>query len=453
MVNLPLLGWGNELAFTYRDANLDNTGILEMFLDMDRARSIDELRAAQARTMAMPWANTLAADATGRAWYADTSATPNLSEAAQQRYRERLVTDPIAALLAENRVPLLDGSEPDDAWVEELGARSPGLVPHDRLPELERRDVLVNANDSHWLTNPDELLEGYSVLHGFERTPRSLRTRQNLVQACALVASGEVTVETALAAVLDGDALTGHLLRDAVVERLRADGSHPEAADVLAAWDGTVRRDSVGAVLWREVLASFSPGELIDAGPLFADGFDVGNPVSTPAGLAAAPEAGPDPIVAAVGAALAVLAEAGVDPTARLDAVQWARCGDERIGVPGGGEVEGVANVLAPLGALASYSLVPIPAGEPVLPARASATGLGPGGYQVTYGTSFLMAVEVTPDGPRARGVLAYGQHEDSSSVGDAESVRAYAAGEMRPLLFTDAEIEADPNLTRRTVG
>ena len=79
MVNLPLLGWGDELAFTYRDANLDNTGMLQMYLDMDRARSVEELRAAQSRTRAMPWANTLAADATGRAWYTDTSATPNIS--------------------------------------------------------------------------------------------------------------------------------------------------------------------------------------------------------------------------------------------------------------------------------------------------------------------------------------------------------------------------------------
>ena len=108
--------------------------------------------------------------------------------------------------------------------------------------------------------------------------------------------------------------------------------------------------------------------------------------------------------------------------------------------------------MLVPQGALASHSLVPLPPGGAVLPARASNTGLGSGGYQVTYGTSFLMAVEVTPDGPRAKGILAYGQSEDWSSPGAAESVRAYAAGEMRPMRFTDAEIEADPDLTRRTL-
>ena len=452
IVNLPLLGWGTDQAFTYRDANIDNTGMLQMYLDMDRARSVDELQGAQAQTMAMPWANTLAADDSGQAWYSDTSATPNLSTAAQQRYRERLVSDPITALLADNRVPLFDGSEPDDAWVDEPGARSPGLVPYGRLPQLERRDVLVNANDSHWLTNPDNPLEGYSLLHGFERTPRSLRTRQNLMQAGALAGTEKVTVSSALAAVLGGDTLTAHLLRDAVVARLREVGEHLAVAEILAAWDGTAGLESVGAVLWREFLASFTPSELIDSGPLFAHSFDPNDPVATPTDLAPPPESGRDPIVEAVGAALAALAAAGIDPTARLADVQWARCGDERIGVPGGCEIEGVANVLAPLGALASHSLAPVPAADPILPTRASRTGLGQGGYQVTYGTSFLMAVELTPDGPRAEGLLVYGQNEDSSSPGAAECVRAFAAGETRPMRFADAEIEADPSVTRRTV-
>ena len=452
IVNLPLLGWGTDTAYTYRDANIGNTGMLQMYLDMDRAQNVDELQDAHARTMAMPWANTLAADDSGRAWYADTSATPNLSEMAQQRYRERLATDPITALLADNRVPLFDGSEPDDAWVDEPGARSAGLVPYDRLPQQERRDVLVNANDSHWLTNSDDLLEGYSVLHGFERTPRSLRTRQNLVQAGALAATGMVAVSSALEAVLGGETLTAKILRDAVVARLRLAGKHVGAADVLAAWDGTVGPEAVGAVLWREFLASFSPSELTDSGPLFAHGFDPTDPISTPTGLTPPPESGPDPIVEAVGTALAVLASAGIDSSARLPDVQWARCGDERIGVPGGCEVEGVMNVLAPLGALASHSLAPVPPAETMLPTRASRTGLGPGGYQVTYGTSFLMAVELTPDGPHAEGLLVYGQSEDSSSPGAAECVRAFAAGKTRPMCYTDAEIEADPNVRRRTL-
>ncbi len=452
MVNLPLLGWGNEVGFTYRDANLDNTGILELFLGMDRATSVDELEAVLGDTKAMPWLNTIAADHTGQVLYADTSATPNLTPAAQERYVDRLANDPIAALLAENRVALLDGSDPDDTWVEEPGARSPGLVPHDRLPSLRRTDVVLNCNDSHWLSHPSAVLEGYSVMHGLERTPRSLRTRQNLIQTQELAATGSVGAQDALEVILQGATLSAMLLRDEVVATLRATGSHPEAADILAAWDGTVGVDARGAVLWREFLASFSPAQFLDAGPLFAHGFDPANPVVTPHGLASDGD-GAAVVDLAMAAALEALEAAGVAPDAPLGAVQWAACGDERIGVPGGCEVEGVANVLGSLGALASQSLAPVPEGPEPFAARASQTGLGPGGYQVTYGTSYLMAVELTPEGPRGTGLLAYGQSEDFTTDGARAAVSALAAGRFRPLCFTDEAIEADPNLTRTTLG
>lgn len=451
MVNLPILGWGHEIGFTYRDANLDNTGLLELFLGMDRARDLDELEAVLGSTKAMPWLNTLAADSTGEVLYTDASATPNLSTSAQDRYVERLSSDPIAALLAQNRVALLDGSDPDDSWVDEPGARGPGLIPHERLPRMRRRDVVVNCNDSHWLTHPRETLEGYSVLHGFERTPRSLRTRQNLIQTQVLVGLGNVTPETAIDVVLAGDTLTALLLRDGIADRLAATGRHEEVVRILRTWDGTVGTHARGAVLWREILAGFAPEALVDAGALFADAFDPDNPVVTPHDLAPPPAEVPDPVIVAADSAIEVLGRAGVALDAEVCSVQWVQCGDERIGVPGGCEVEGVANVLGAIGALATQSLAPSPPGfEPFAP-RGTRTGIGPGGYQVTYGTSYLMAVEFTAAGPRGVGVLAYGQSEDFTSPGARSGARALADATMRPLCFTDEDIESDPQLTRWT--
>jgi acyl-homoserine-lactone acylase len=108
--------------------------------------------------------------------------------------------------------------------------------------------------------------------------------------------------------------------------------------------------------------------------------------------------------------------------------------------------------VLAPTGALPPASLEPMPAQPVGVPGR-EATGLGEGGYQVTYGTSFLMAAEITPDGPRAVGVLAYGQNEDPRSPHHADGTRAYAEGRLRPLRFTDEEIAADPELRTVTLS
>jgi len=443
MVNLPLLGWGDELAFSYRDANLDNTAVLAQFLGMDRAEDLDSFQAVFDDVKGLPWVNTLAADSTGRAWYADASATPALSAGAQERFRARLDDDLVAALLFQNRIALLEGTEPDDDWLDAPGARSPGLEPPERLPSLESRGVLVNANDSHWLSTPSQTLEGYPVLCGLERTPRSLRTRQNLRLARALAARGDVGVDDLLAAVFDGRSLSAELLLAAVVTRcdgvtsvelaaddpaLGAAAGTPTAtagepvavdvsgvADVLRAWDGTVRIDAAGAALWREVMIGFGDDDWRAGGSLFARPFDVDDPLDTPCELREPPAEGPDPLLVAVARAVAALDRAGVALDAPLSEVQWAMRGAQRVALPGGGEAEGVLDVLTPTGALASSSLEPVPAAPALLPDRPR-TGLAPGGYQVTYGTSFLMAVELTPHGPRGRGLLAYGQSGDPRS-------------------------------------
>lgn len=456
MLNLPLVGWGLELGFAYRDANVDNTAVVEQFARMGQATDLDAFRAAFAEVQGMPWVNTLAADRSGRAWYIDASATPKLSTGAQERFRARLQDDLVAALLYENRVALLDGSDPDDDWLDGDGARSPGLETHAELPQVERRDALVNANDSHWLTAPGEPLEGFSPLHGLEGTPRTLRTRQNTARAAALAERGGVTKEDLLAAVFDNESLSADLLVDAVVERCRGAGTvtvegHEadldRVADVLAAWDRRYDLASRGAALWRELLGSFTADERLDAGPLFAEPFDRADPVATPHGLAPAPEAAAadpaaDPVLRAAGHAVRVLAAAGVAPDAPLGDVQWVMRGDERVPVHGGGEVEGMLNVLSPWGALAPMSLEPVPP-KPVALTGRERTGLGPGGYQCDYGTSFLMAVELTDDGPDAVGLLAYGQTGDPRRPEHRAGADAYAAKQVRPLRFAEDDIAA----------
>lgn len=460
MLNLPLLGWGTEVAFTFRDANEHNTRVLEQFLGMDMADSLDSFRRVFHEVQGLPWVNTLAADAEGTAWYADMSATPRLTAAAQDRFRARLTEDLVAALLFENRIAMLDGSDPDDEWQDHPDARSPGLEPPGELPQLARRDALVNANDSHWLTHADEPLEGFPVLCGLERTPRSLRTRQNLRQAAALSARGGVTLGDLLDAVYDGPSLSAQLLVEDVAERCRAAGSFtveghevdgPAVADVLGAWDRKVDLDSSGAVLWREFMAGFEPAQWRDAGPLLAVGFDPDDPVATPHSLAAAPDGvdpSADPVLRAVGHAVRVLAAAGLAPGAVLGDAQWAVRGDRRVPVPGGDEGDGVMNILGPTGALPAASLEPGPARPTPLPGR-ERTGLADGGYQVTYGASFLMAVELTHDGPVGVGLLAYGQSGDPRSAHHVDGTEAFAARAVRPLRFTDDDIEADPELVR----
>jgi acyl-homoserine-lactone acylase len=178
----------------------------------------------------------------------------------------------------------------------------------------------------------------------------------------------------------------------------------------------------------------------------------VTEPLATPRRLAPAPPDGPDPLLVAVARAVAALGRAGVPLDAPLGEVQWAMRGEVRVPVHGGGEAEGMLNVLSPTGALSTSSLEPVPAAPPIHVDRLR-TGLADGGYQVTYGTSFLMVVELTPDGPRGHGLLAYGQSGDPDSPHHLDGTLAYAASRTRPLLFHDDDIEADPELVRIVVG
>ncbi|MCB1038506.1 MAG: penicillin acylase family protein, partial [Acidimicrobiales bacterium] len=66
--------------------------------------------------------------------------------------------------------------------------------------------------------------------------------------------------------------------------------------------------------------------------------------------------------------------------------------------------------------------------------------------------TSFLMAVELTDDGPVGIGLLAYGQSGDPRSPHHLDGTEAYSAKAARPLRYADADIEADPALVRRTL-
>ncbi len=263
---------------------------------------------------------------------------------------------------------------------------------------------------------------------------------------------------------LSNDSLSAELLCAAVVARAEAAGTATadgvdvdlaEAARVLAAWDQRCDLVSVGAALWREFMGGFEAKATQAAGPLLAEPFDPARPTETPAGLAAAPAepAGDDPVLTALAKAVLVLRAAGVALDAPLGDVQWAQRGEHRVPVHGGYEGDGILNILAPFGALSSLSLEPQPDPLPaVAPERFATTGIAEGGYRVTYGTSFLMAVELTDDGPKGIGLLAYGQSGDDRSPHHVDGTRAYAAKAVRPLLFTEAEIAADPELVQVTL-
>jgi acyl-homoserine-lactone acylase len=430
---------------------------------MNLAGDLDAFQAAFRQENGIPWVNTMAADSSSRAWYIDASRTPKLSDEAEARLREHLVDDPLTALLFANRVALLDGSDPLFEWADTEGAPGPWLVPFDELPQLERRDWVANANESHWMVNPAHALTGYSVLHGIEDTPCSVRTRANFaaLSEAGSGAGGMLTARDLETRVLSNRSVTAALLRAPLAERCAEAGSVEvagrtvdlaPAAAALGAWDGHFDLGSLGAHLWREIMVGLPVEAVRDAGMLWSEGFDPTDPVGRPCGLAPASLVGTDPLLGAVARAVLALGDAGVALDAPLGEIQWAQRGDARCGVHGGQERDGAANILGPIGMLPSHSLEPQRAQAMPVAGRTELTGLRAGGYEVTYGTAWLLVVEFTADGPRARSLLPYGQFGDVDSPPALEQLEAYAAKALRPVRFTDADIDDDPNLESVTI-
>jgi len=151
---------------------------------------------------------------------------------------------------------------------------------------------------------------------------------------------------------------------------------------------------------------------------------------------------GEDKVLVGLGRGLQALASAGVAIDSPLAAVQRAPRGSEQFGVPGGQSRDGTANIV-------TYSVLKTTL-EPSTPRGEvlnAATGLTKDGYVVNYGASFVMALEMGKDGPRGQAFLTYGESDDPASPHFADQMALFASQQWRPIVFTEADIAADPAL------
>ena len=273
---------------------------------------------------------------------------------------------------------------------------------------------VTNSNDSHWLTNPDQPLEGFARVLGAERTERSLRTRLGLVQVAERLAGTDGLGEPGfdvprLREVMFGNRVHGaELVVDDLVDVCRTDRDLVDAGacDALADWDRRVDVDSAGAVLFREFV--------VEDGLRFADAFEVTAPVTTPRELAT-----DDPqVLAALRAAVARLDGAGIPLATELGAVQTEPRGGEALPMHGGRSSAGVFNVL-------------------------NAPFQGPAGYpDVVSGASLLLSVELTDRGPEGSWLLAYSQSADPTSPHAGDQTRLYSQERWNPIVFHRGDVE-----------
>jgi acyl-homoserine-lactone acylase len=426
-----LLGWTPFSVWAIRDANAEHLKTLDVFHEMAKARTVEELAEAQIGTMGIPWVNTMAADRDGTALYADNSVVPHVTDEMAQR----CLTPVGRALFQLVGLPGLDGTraQGDCAWGSDEDAPRDGIFGEANLPDVTTDSWVVNANDSYWLPNPELPLTGFARIIGCEECLRSLRTRMvyryvldRLDGSDGLGGADEFTHDQLMRIQTENRVYGAELAReDDDLQDVCAAADVPTAAcDALAGWDGRTDVDSRGAILFREF---FTRG----GAQTWEVPFDADDPVNTPRDL----EESDDAVIAAFEAGVARLDDAGVAYDAPLGSQQKA--GDDGAGdisVHGGFGSTGNANVIAIRNPTANTDVL----------------------YPISYGSSHIQAVAFDDDGVEGCTILTYGQSYDPTSDFHDDQTRLWEGEEWVCWPRTQADITAEAietTVVRRAVA
>ena len=408
LVETPTFPWTATTAFAVKPAP-EGVRVVDQYLAIWKAQDVRELFAALSRFQATGY-NTTATDAEGETFYGDLGAVPHVTD----EQAERCTISAVGRAQWANRTPVLDGSRADCAWGTDADSVVPGIFGPSRLPHLFRTDYVAQSNDSYWLTNPEQPLTGFPRILGDEQTERSLRTRLALEQVEQRVAgtdglAGKGFDLKRTQRVLFGNRnKSAELARDELVAACRATGDVglAPACRVLGDWDLREDVDSRGAHIWRIFAAS--------GGLRWSVPFDPADPLGTPRDLATE-----DPrVLGALRTAVATLRQLGIPLDAPLGDVQTEQRGTARIPIHGGPGTEGIFNAIYP-------------------------TDLQPslGFTSIAAGSSWIMTVEFTDDGPRSEGVLSYSQSTNPRSPYYADQTLLYSREGWDDLRFTRAAV------------
>lgn len=464
----PALGWNEQSAVAFRDANAGNIRMLDQWIAMDKADSREAFFQAFEEHQGIPWVNTLMIDKDGTANFIDGTPVPNLSQTAEQYWRAASQSAQLAPIWQDGAGSvLLPGNSSVYEWVDTGETLTPGLVPFANAPQQIRSDYVFNSNSSHWLSNLDEPLEGFSILYGPEQTIRSPRTRFNAQLITDASGSGlagwdgRFSLEELKSVVTHNGSLFGGEWKNKLTQRCTnyptvtyqgAEFDLTAACQVLINWDGRYNTNSRGAHLMREFLAAFRVnGHRALNDNLFATAFDPGAPATTPSGLAPinSADASNDPVLQALAAAAARLEDYGISLDATLGSLQYVLKAEGEVPIPvsGGYSFEGVFNMAETKASSRSTSdlantLTGQPSGDSLLFALdEDADGQDELAYRVNYGSSFVIALQYTDEGPKADMFLSYSQDHDPEAEHFKDQTQLYSDLEWRPILFNEEDI------------
>jgi acyl-homoserine-lactone acylase len=408
------LAWTPDAVHVLADPNRNNTRMLDQWIGIGSASSVQELKESLDKIVGLPWVNTVAADRHGNTLFADASVVPRMG--AEKFASDCLLVPPLLTF---------DGSRRACGWGQDPGAPE-GIFAPTNGPWMIRTDYVGNSNDSYWLTNPRALLTGpaplgFSPLYGPTGIEQKLRTRVGFRQLEeALARRRQLQLSDVQELAFANRVHAAELVLTPLLTACSSSSDHSlaPACDVLAAWDRRANLDSQGAVLFREFwnAAAAVPGK-------WAVPLDVLDPVNTPSGLA--PSALP-PMLSALKTAVQKLQRLKIPLDARLGDYQGHTKNGVRVPVHGAiGDIDG------------SYNSIHMTKGPDEK-----------GYHDVAWGTSYVQAVTFDDAGAVAQAMLLYGQSVDPKSPWYADQLALYSQKDWPVLPFTPQRIKGDPHYT-----
>lgn len=381
----PVVYRGNGKIYVLRYAGDEDFRGGEQFLRMMRSHSLDEWKDAM-RMRARINSNFTYADRDGNIFYVWNGAVPSL---------------PLPSGGDTVAIPV---SRTADVWTR--------YVPFDSLPQLLNPEggYLQNSNDPPYYTNLHELLDPADYPAYFPEPRLGLRTQLSLQ---LIDTRDKLSMKDMLALKHSYRMLLADRVRDDLVEAVRASSPAADveaAIDMIARWDKTVAPESRGGTLFEIWWRRYVDGARADT--MYAEQWSTDAPTTTPRGIRF-----PDRAVAAFSWAV----NETVKRYGRAD-VAWGDVHRVRVGdvdVPVGG-------CSGDIGCFRVLWYKDDPDGK----------------REVVGGDGWILAVEFG-DEPRAYSVLAYGESQREGSSFHSDQAAMFARGELKPVAWSDEDIEA----------
>jgi acyl-homoserine-lactone acylase len=393
----PIVHRNAATAFAYRSTAADAWKWFEGFWRLSHARSLGDYMKVMS-TRFSPESNYTYADADGNILYLWNSRIP------------RRVQDGTSY---ELDVP---GATKKYVWKE--------LHPTRDLPQMLNPPggYIQNANNPPWYVTLRQPLDPARYPPYFERGELGLRPQLALDM---LEARQKFSVEDLKRLKYDARLLLAERVTPDLLQAIAAQASPSEelaeARRVLEAWDYRAYATSRGAVLFQRFWDAYRA----EVRQPYAEPWDPKRPAQTPRGIAD------------TGVALKHLAEAVKWARATHGAadVAWGDVNRYRFGdidLPGEGATS----------ALGAFRVQVFDATEDK-GSRVRVAGWGPADRQLVGGSdAWVLLVHFTRP-IQAFSVMAYGQTTDRSSPHSRDQIRIFAARDLRPAWFTDADVAA----------